>query len=162
MSPDECPDRPFYQRLPDGTMVFVRPVQPDDRACLSVSVRRLSPQTRFQRFHRVIHHLTDDELRYLTEIDYWNHMAWGALDPTDADCPGMDIARFVRIASAPHVAEVAVTVTDRHQRRGVGRLLLSALSRSARRCGITQFQAQSFSGNAAVLRLVQLAGGRLF
>ena len=162
MSPADCPERPFRERLPDGTVVLVRPVQPDDREHLSVCVRRLSPQTRFQRFHRVIHHLTDDELRYLTEIDYQDHVAWAAVDPNDGDCPGMGIARFVRFSDAPDIAEVAVTVVDRHQRRGVGRLLLAALSRSALRCGITQFHAQSFSCNAAVLRLVQLAGGRLY
>lgn len=162
MSPADCPERPFRERLPDGTTVLVRPIRPDDREHLSTCVRRLSPQTRFQRFHRVIEHLTDEELRYLTEINYRDHMAWAAVDPNDSDCPGMGIARFVRISDAPHVAEVAVTVMDRHQRRGVGRLLLAALSRSARRCGITQFQAQSFSRNAAVLRLVQMAGGRLY
>ena len=161
MSPADCPERPFRERLPDGTMVLVRPVRPADREHLSACVRRLSPQARFQRFHRVIHHLTDDELRYLTEIDYHHHMAWAAVDLNDDDCPGMGVARFVRINHMPNAAEIAVTVMDRHQRRGVGRLLLATLSRSARRCGITQFQAQSFSGNAAVLRLVQMAGGEL-
>ena len=37
----------------------------------------LSPQSRYLRFARPHHRFTDAELRYLTEIDYRNHMTLG-------------------------------------------------------------------------------------
>jgi hypothetical protein len=37
--------------------------------------------------------LSDQQLRYFTEIDYVNHMAWVALDPTRPDQPGLGVAR---------------------------------------------------------------------
>ena len=52
----------------------------------------------------------------------------------------MGVARFIRLADEPEVAEVAVTVIDAWQRRGLGTLLLEHLTDQARSQGITPLQ----------------------
>jgi hypothetical protein len=49
--------------------------------------------------------LSEDQLRHLTEIDYRDHMAWVALDPTEPEVPGIGVARYMRLAAEPMVAE---------------------------------------------------------
>src|SRR5438093_9709510 len=107
MAPHEVPIAMDF-KLRDGTPVVIRPVFPEDRDRLREGMHRLSPQSRHRRFGATVSDLTEDQLRYLTEIDHTNHMAWIALDPTVPGEPGLGVARFVRLAQEPGVAEAAV------------------------------------------------------
>ena len=83
--------------------------------------------------------LSAAELRYYTEIDHHDHEALGALSP--ADGRGVGIARYVRDADDPQAAEIAVTIADDWQGRGLGTELLAELSDRARQAGIRRFTA---------------------
>jgi hypothetical protein len=85
--------------LRDGTPILVRPIVPKDR--LRAGFARLSQESRYRRFMTPLDSLSDQQLRYLTEIDYANHMAWGALDPTQPDQPGVGVARYIRLPRRP-------------------------------------------------------------
>src|SRR5207245_10405298 len=95
-------------------------------------------------------------LHRLFDIDGWNHVAIGAetvtADPADAE--GVGIARFIRLKDQPAAAEAAVTVVDHMQRRGLGKLLVSALAQAARERGITRFRAEVLRTNEAMLALL--------
>jgi len=65
------------------------------------------------------------------------------------------IARFIRLKDDPAVAEAAVTVVDHMQRRGLGKLLVSALAQAARERGITRFRAEVLRTNEAMLALLR-------
>jgi hypothetical protein len=56
------------------------------------------------------------ELRYLTSIDHHNHEALVAMSLFDGR--GLEVARYVRSAEDPRVAEVAVTVVDERTAEG--------------------------------------------
>lgn len=140
-------------RLRDGTPVLVRPILPEDKGRMQDGLRRLSPESRYHRFMAAISELSDEQLRYLTEVDGVNHIAWVALDPERPGQPGLGVARCIRLESDPEIAEVAVTVVDSHQGRGLGTLLLGLLSRSAAAHGIRTFRAYVLEDNAAVLRI---------
>ena len=58
--------------------MVVRAIEPDDRALLVDGLRRLSPQSRRQRFLALRDHFTDDELDYLVDVDHHDHEALGA------------------------------------------------------------------------------------
>lgn len=58
----------------------------------------------------------------------------------------------------PDVAEVAVTVLDAYQGRGLGTLLLGLLSRDAATHGIRTFRAYVLEHNAAMLRIFRDLG----
>jgi ribosomal protein S18 acetylase RimI-like enzyme len=64
----------------------------------------------------------------------------------------------VAVAGQPGTAEVAVTVADRFQGRGVGRLLLAALDRAAERAGVEVLVYLVDPTNRRMLRLLRGLG----
>jgi len=62
-------------RLLDGTRVLVRPIRPDDKPLLREGFERLSNESRLRRFMAPITELDEEQLHYLTEVDFVNHFA---------------------------------------------------------------------------------------
>ncbi len=152
---------PRVYRLRDGTPVLVRPIAPDDKDKLRAGFQQLSPASRYQRFQSTMRALSDAQVRYLTEIDHDDHMAWVALDPTLPGAPGLGVARYIRIGGQPDVAEVAVTVLDAWQGRGLGSLLLGLLSEWAAAHRVKTFRAYALETNDAMLRIFRDMGARV-
>src|SRR6266496_471383 len=125
--------------LRDGSAVLIRPIQPADAPLLADGFARLSLKSRQQRFLTPKQELSPAELRYLTDIDHHEHEALGAV--SRADGRGVGIARYVRRAEDPQTAEIAVTVVDDWQGRGLGAELLARLSDRARQEGICRLTA---------------------
>jgi GNAT superfamily N-acetyltransferase len=144
---------PIGLELRDGTWALVRPIRSDDKHRLRRGLDWLSPRSRELAFHLPVNDLTDAQLRYVTEIDHVDHVAWVALDPDDLDAPGMGIGRYVRLRHDPEVAEAAITVLDRYQGRGLGTVLLALLARSARHHGIRVFRNYVLANNQTMLGL---------
>ena len=158
MSP-ALPDSSYRFTLRDGTPVLVRPIRPEDKALLQQGVAQLSDVSRYRRFMRAVTELSESQLAYLTEIDYVNHMAWGALDLSGPEPRGAGVARYVRSDEDPAKAEVAVTVLDEYQGRGLGTLLLGVLAQSAAQHGIHTFIAYVLHENAPMMRIFFDLGG---
>lgn len=137
-------------QLRDGTAVLLRPVLPEDRQRLEKGLLRMSAESRYQRFFSPIRVLSDKQLRYFTEVDQENHIAWIALDTSASGLPGLGIARFVRYPDQPLMAEVAFTVIDAFQARGLGSLLLATLYLVAQTRGIETFRAVVLVANGTV------------
>ena len=68
------------------------------------------------------------------------------------------VGRFIRLRTDGAVAEVACTVTDAWQRRGMGTLLMQTLVTAARALGVTTFTATVLAENRPSLRLLHTAG----
>lgn len=139
-------------RLEDGTPLILRPIRPEDKALLTGGLARLSAASRQQRFLAPKHRFTLSELRYLTEIDGVDHVAYVALRG-DAPKELVAVARLVRSKEDPTAAEIAVAVGDCFQRRGVGTLLGDLLAMAARDRGIRWLTATMASENVAAHRL---------
>jgi GNAT superfamily N-acetyltransferase len=146
--------------LRDGTRVLLRPVEPDDKWRLADGLARLSPHSRYLRFHGDLGTFTDTQLAYLTEVDHHDHEAWAALDPDDLDAPGLGVARYVRVADEPTVAEAAVTVLDEYQGRGLGTLLFRQLAASAIENGIRTFRNYVLAEQEDVLEVFDQLGAQ--
>jgi GNAT superfamily N-acetyltransferase len=142
--------------LRDGSVALIRRVRTGDAPLLADGFARLSRESRQLRFLSGKPNLTRAELRYFTEIDHHDHEALGALDP--ADGRGLGIARYIRNVEDREGAEVAVTVVDEWQRRGLGTELLSRLADRARQEGIRHFTALVAADNVAVVGLLQDSG----
>jgi GNAT superfamily N-acetyltransferase len=149
---------PVGIELRDGTWALVRPIRPADRERLRVGLDWLSPRSRELAFHIPVHELTDDQLRYVTEIDHRDHVAWVALDPDHLDAPGMGIGRYVRLRHDPAVAEAAITVLDAYQGRGLGTVLLALLTRTALMNDVRVFRNYVLADNQAMLELFDQLG----
>ncbi len=139
--------------LRDGSKVLIRQVHSADAPLLADGFARLSPQSRQMRFLTGKKELSRAELRYFTDVDHRDHEALGALD--HADGRGVGIARYIRDAEDPQAAEIAVTIADDWQGRGLGTELLTRLSGRARSEGIHRFTALVAADNTAMAGLLQ-------
>jgi acetyltransferase len=147
-------------RLRNGTRVLIRPITPDDKALLVRGMASLSPRTARMRFLAPKTRFTLAELRYLTEVDHTDHVAFVAVLADDpATLAG--VGRWVRDAGHPEAAEVAVVVGDCHQGQGLGTALGTALADAARAVGIGRFTAVMLPENTAAHRLFAHISGRL-
>lgn len=145
--------------LLDGTWAEVRMLRPEDTALLERGFARLSARSRFQRFLAAKPRLSPEELRYLTAVDGERHVALGAVTWNDAgEEVGLGVARFIRLEDTPEVAELALTVVDDAQGKGLGRFLLDALVRAARERGVERFELRVLADNEAMQRLVRTLG----
>jgi GNAT superfamily N-acetyltransferase len=150
----------MYARLRDGTLLLVRPIRPADKALLEAGMTRLSTETLTRRFLSPKRHLSAGELRYLTEVDGHDHVAYVAVL---AEHPRHLIAvgRWVRLRDDPEAAEVAIVVADGWQRRRVGSLLGATLADEARFRGIRRFTATMQADNVPAHRLMEKLTDRL-
>ena len=152
----DTPGRGKTVVLRDGSAVLVRPVQRTDAPLLADGFGRLSDASRQMRFRTRKDALSAAELRYFADVDHHDHEALGALD--QADGRGVGIARYVRDAVDPQAAEIAVTIVDDWQGRGLGTELLAQLSDRGRQEGIRRFTALVTADNAAVAALLRNVG----
>lgn len=142
--------------LRDGGTIRIRQGRASDRGLLVAGFERLSDDSRYKRFLAPTPALSDAMVRHLTEVDHHDREAMIALDAASGD--GIGVARYVRDPARPEAAEVAVTVIDDWQGRGVGTLLLEVISARARAEGIGTFTALMLATNAEMMDLLRQLG----
>ena len=150
----------FPAVLRDGRRVRIRPITPADKTRIVDALGAMSARTRFLRFHAPRTGFTKDELRRLTELDFENHVAWGAIAEHEPGRPGIAVARFSRDQAAPDTADFSITVVDAWQRSGLGSLLLQTLLVSAAELKLRRLRGTVLRGNAAALRMFERLGGQ--
>jgi len=134
--------------------VQVRAIEPEDKDLLIGAFERMSEDSRYRRFFQPIHELSDSNLRFLTEVDHHDHEALVALDDDEA----VGVARYVRSLEKPSRAEVAVSVVDDYQGKGVGGGLLERLVDRARDEDVTHFTALVQAANPSAVRILSTLG----
>jgi GNAT superfamily N-acetyltransferase len=156
-------DREYHdtRELEDGRVVRLRCIRPEDRESLVRAFGKLSRESRYRRFLADVPFLSASMARYLTEVDGTDHVAIVAMtDSFDLkEEEGVGVARFLRLPGEPHVAEAAVTVIDAYQGKGLGRILLDAISNAARERGIRVFRSTVLVSNTPMRHILDEAGG---
>ncbi|MCB2102982.1 MAG: GNAT family N-acetyltransferase [Rhodobacterales bacterium] len=143
---------------PDGRTILLRPIGPQDRAQLKRYAEGLSERTRYLRFHSTGTRLGAAELDYLSDVDQDRHVAWVSVESDGR--VGHGLGRFVRLGGGDQ-AEVAITVRDAFQGRGLFKPLLALLMVEARQRGVTTFRASVLDGNRVVRHLLEDLGATL-
>jgi GNAT superfamily N-acetyltransferase len=142
----------------DGTDLIVRPILLSDADGLNRMFGRLSRRSVYLRFFSPISQLSPAMLARLSDVDHLRRDALVALDGTEIvavarydaarpDEPGDD--------TRTRDAEIAVTVVDAWQRRGLAHRLLERLETLAGRRGYEAFVARVLPENRAALELVR-------
>ncbi len=149
------------QRLGDGTAVAFRPLVSTDRLWLAAAVLEMSPESRYRRFLVPLRGLSEAMIvRLVDDVDGKDHVAFVAVvNPGDeATEARVGVARYVRLADEPAVAEFAITVSDLFHNKGLGKLLARHTAAHALGNGITSFAALVGADNEASLRLLRRLG----
>ena len=142
----------MLKRLPNGTPVLIRPIRAEDKRLLEEGLHCLSETSIQRRFLSPKKRFSSSELRYLSEVDGWNHVALVGESSTGRLLAG---ARYVRDPEHPEAAQVAIAVCDDFQRMGLGSLLTEELAQRARMRGVRRFTATMASDNVPARRLLE-------
>jgi RimJ/RimL family protein N-acetyltransferase len=145
--------------LRDGTEAVVVPLVHANREALQREYEQLSYQTRFRRFLAPVPELTDTMLDSLVDdVDGVDHVALVMLVLTDdgTELP-LGLARIIRYPDDPTAADLAVTVVDDWQGRGVATALLEVLMRQ-RPAGVERIVTVVDATNRASLALLRRLG----
>ena len=145
--------------LRDGTDAFVVPLERTDRAQLAAEFETLSPESRRRRFLAPVRHLSDVMLEHLVDdVDGIDHVALVLCAETTPDTyDPVALARIVRYADVTDAADLAVTVKDDWQGRGVATALLDVLVRE-RPVGVTRIVTEVLKDNPASLAMLRRLG----
>jgi RimJ/RimL family protein N-acetyltransferase len=142
-------------RLADGSRFLVRPMELRDAASVREGFVQLSPGSLRRRFFSPSPRLSEELLDDLTAV---------GPDRTVLLAFATDTGRLVGGARATRAgtdAEVAVTVADGLQGRGLGTTLLRQLRRAARRQGIERLTGYVLVENEPAKRMLRSAGAHL-
>jgi len=134
--------------------VHVRPVRPEDGPRIEALHERLSKETRYLRFFTPMPHLSSTLLERFVHVDYVDRMALVAVLGEEI----VAVARYDVLDDNRSQAEVAFTVDDAHQGRGLGTVLLEHLAAVAADRGITSFVAETLPQNRRMLNVFRAAG----
>ncbi len=152
-------DFEFDLLLRDGEVVQMRPIKPEDLELEQDFITRVGPQSLYYRFFKAKRELSPEELRYFTNVDYDDRMAFIVLDGDDMVAVGRyDVLPGQTARDGGRVAEVAFLVQDDRQGRGIGSRLLQHLTVYARLKGISEFEATVLAENHGMLRMFRGSG----
>jgi GNAT superfamily N-acetyltransferase len=148
--------RPERLVVRDGRVVVVRPLERGDRAGIEAAVGRLSAKSRYLRFATAKPRLSERELDHLVDVDHHRREALIAIDPVTGH--GIAVVRYVELAGEPGKVEVAATVADEWQGRGLGGALLARLTERARDEGHVALRASTLAENHRSIAMLRAAG----
>jgi RimJ/RimL family protein N-acetyltransferase len=128
----------------------VREIEVEDVERLHRMFNRLSADSVYRRFFSPIQEPPRSALLWLATVDHHDRDALVALDGDEI----VGVARYDARAGS-HAAEVAVTVEDAWQHRGLGKRLTKRLARLAVDRGIESFEATVMPDNRQALGLLR-------
>ncbi len=145
--------------MKDGTLVTLRPIQPEDEPLMVKFHEALSERSVFLRYFqlsKLSQRVAHDRLRRICFLDYDREIALVA----DHAVPGtgeheiLAIGRLSKIHGRS-IAEVALLVRDQYQRRGLGIELLRRLIQVARDEQLDSVQAYMLRENVEMRGLIE-------
>lgn len=144
-------------RLPGGESVVVRAIGPRDAERLQAYMRNLSGSTRRNRFLGALSELAPRELERLTHMGGPSELALIAL--ASAGGERVMVAETVQVVTPGSLrCEIALSVTDAWQRKGLGTLLLWETECWARLVGASSLIGEVLRTNNAMKGLARKAG----
>lgn len=143
--------------LHDGTEVTVRPIKPSDDGLLKEHFYSLGEETVRRRFGGTVKRLSTATISELVNVDHDSHVAFVATIPRAEGEQILGTARYY-VDRSTGIAEIAMAVLDKWQRRKVGALLFTALLDTAREAKLNGIEAWVQSDNSAMIKLLMNAG----
>ena len=149
---------PIQSTLRDGTPVYARPLNMDDRESVKEGYRQLSDAARYHRFWTHAAELGQPMIERLLQADQIDHAVWGVASPKYENEPGLGAASYFRSQLHPDEAEFSCTVIDPYQRLGIGTLLLALLWRHGQKHGLKRMVGYAMPGNTKAITWLRQIG----
>ncbi|MGB2973443.1 MAG: GNAT family N-acetyltransferase [Candidatus Competibacter sp.] len=144
--------------LPDGSVLLIRPVRPEDEPAFVASFKQLSTEEVRMRFMRTVTELIHEEAARLTQIDYERDMALVVFrQRPDRPLESCGVARLMRDADGER-AEFAIVLLRAATGIGLGSLLLRRLIRYAKERGFRELFGEILRENEPMLALFRAMG----
>jgi GNAT superfamily N-acetyltransferase len=140
-----------------GETVTIRPIRLTDIAMESEFIHRLSAEASHFRFLGAVRELPPQELSRLCDVDVKHSMAFVATVRKDGREMEIGVSRYAP-NSKFDVREIAVTVADEWQHKGLGASLMNQLIKAARLQGIKQLYSVNLSNDTAMSALAKELG----
>lgn len=137
-----------------GETVTIRPIQINDLEMQQDFILHLSPAAKRFRFLGGVSELPSPELRRLCDVDGKYSMAFVATVLRNDREVEIGVARYAPYAGS-NSREMAVTVADEWQHRGLGTTLVKHLIETAKVNGVTQLYSVGLVDNRAVAALAK-------
>jgi GNAT superfamily N-acetyltransferase len=146
--------------LKDGRTVTIRSIRPDDKSAVGAAFQRLSAQSVYRRFLSPKPTLTGADLKWLTEVDFEKTVAL-VIELDEGDTRTLiGGGRYVEYDNKDtvRIAELAFTVRDEFQGKGIGKLLMQHLTTIGRAKGVDRFEAIVLAENRGMLGVFTASG----
>jgi acyl-CoA hydrolase/GNAT superfamily N-acetyltransferase len=143
-----------YRTTKTGLEVFFRPVKISDEPLLKDFFYSLSDSSMYRRFISFRTDMPHERLQEFVVIDYTREIAILAVvrDGEKEDIAGLG---QYTINASEHTADVAFTVRDEYQNKGIGTELLAYLTQLAKRQGLLGFTAEVLVENEPMLHVFE-------
>lgn len=135
-----------------GLKLLLRPVKITDEEILKDFFYSLSEASSYHRFFSGKQYISPKFLKTFLINDYARQMVLLAVTSRDGKESVAGLGQY-KVDDTSRRADIAFAVRDELQGRGVGRLLLHALTRIAKKEGITGFTADVLPDNVPMLKL---------
>lgn len=148
------------ETLRNGLLVTIRAIRSEDGALLLQGVSELEKQSLYLRFFKVKNEISDEELKYFTDVDFKDHVALVVTTETDKGARIIGGGRYFAYNDSAGIrkAEVAFMVHDQYQGNGIATAVIKHLLAIARRNGIAQFEAEVLTENSKMLAVFSRTG----
>lgn len=154
---DEQTTTTHVLRLPSGEPVMVRPIRPQDAGRLQAYIRNLSASTRRNRFLGAVSELAETELDRLAHMNSRGELALIAFVGEGSET--LMVAEAIQVLSPQgQRCEIALSVVDAWQRKGLGTLLVQSMECRARVLGARCLFGEVMRTNDAMKGLARKAG----
>jgi len=148
------------QPLEDGTLVTYRTMRPTDEPSLKELFYALSQETIYYRFMSRIRNLPRRQIKDFVYINHRTSVAIVAIVPEAHGDEIIGLGQYY-LDETTNMAEVAFTVRDSWQGRGIGTALMTQLINVAKNNGISGFTAEVLPTNKKMQRVLSKSECRL-
>lgn len=146
------------EKIPDGEILMIRPVKPEDERYFDAFMKRLDPADIRQHLFDPLRGLSHQFIARLTQIDYARAMAFVAIDKKTDEMLGM--SRLIA-DSDYQKAEFAVIVRSDMKGEGIGKALMKRLIDYTAAEHIRELWGQVLSENEPMLKICQSFGFKI-
>jgi GNAT superfamily N-acetyltransferase len=154
-------DNSFFYPVRDNSYLCFKTLGKNDRQKFLDGFKRLSKKSVYHRFFGVMKELTDEQVVDFLNTDKTDHVAWAAFDIVGDETVGVGVGRFRRSKTNPNEAELALTVIDEYQGKGVGSTLLAIMYILASKLEIEVLTGIIMSDNFKLIRRFKELGATM-